>query len=274
MMIHSVIRTASLIAFAVASQATAAILVFEATGADPASITAARDGFRTAVGGGSTAGANGDFGGIRREINWDAVPAGFSDPNGLPGNFFNVNSPRGAAFSTPGTGFLVSGAQSPLFGFPGDLQTFSAAKLFATVGSNVMDITFFVPGTLTTATTTAFGAVFVDVENARETMIEFFDSSNNLLFSRFVLAGSNQALSFVGGVADAGEQISRVRITMPNNYLLSNGVRLNESNDFVVMDDFLYATPAANGVPEPGSFYLLSAGLLAAGLVTRRRARP
>ena len=45
--------------------------------------------------------ANGDFGGVRREINWDGVPDARADPNALPANFFNVNSPRGVVFSTP-----------------------------------------------------------------------------------------------------------------------------------------------------------------------------
>src|SRR5437762_14235152 len=85
-------------------------LVESAAGATAADITAARDQFRLDLGGGTTAGANGSFGGVRREINWDGVPAGFSAPNLLPANFFNVNSPRGAVFATPGTGFQVSGA--------------------------------------------------------------------------------------------------------------------------------------------------------------------
>src|SRR4029077_478292 len=137
-------------------------------GADPASITPTRDAFRAAVGGGTVAGANGDFGGLRREINWDGVGAAASDPNPLPANFFNVNSPRGAVFSTPGTGFLVSanaGGATPVdFGFPNDFHPFSPQRMFTAVNSNTTDVTFFVPGTTTPATTSAFGAVFNDVE--------------------------------------------------------------------------------------------------------------
>ena len=41
---------------------------------------------------------------MRREINWDGVPDNRSDPTSLPFDFFNVNSPRGAVFSTVGAG--------------------------------------------------------------------------------------------------------------------------------------------------------------------------
>ena len=256
--------------------ASAAFLTFEANGSTPASITATRDSFRTAVGGGTVAGANGDFGGLRREINWDGVPDIRSDPNSLPGDFFNTNSPRGAVFSTPGTGFLTSanagGAASTLFGFPNDLQTFSAQRLFAIIGSNVMDVSFFVPGTSTPATTSAFGLIFVDVEIANETKMEFYDSTNSLIYSKFALTAGNQGLTFLGAVANAGEKISRVRITLPTNFLVSNGVLDNTVNDFVVMDDFLYATPTADtsNVPEPASIALVGLGLVAANFLRKQ----
>lgn len=256
---------------ALTTDAVASITVFESAAATPAGLTPTRDAFRDAVGGGNTAGAAGNFGGLRREINWDAVPAGFSDPNLMPGNFFNVNSPRGAVFSTPGTGFMVS-APGTLFGFPGDLQTFSPDKLFAIVGSRVMDIQFFVPGTATAATTTAFGAIFVDAEDnnvVNFTKMEFFDPQGNPIFSRNVLLAGNQGLSFLGGVANAGERIGRVRITTPDNFLLSNGVRANETTDFVIMDDFLYAAPAA--VPEPEIWAMALLGLALVGWRSRKR---
>jgi hypothetical protein len=222
------------------------------------------------------AGANGSFGGLRREINWDGVPNSLSDPNALPANFFNVSSPRGAEFSTPGTGFLVSanaGLATPaLFGFGSDFQSFSAQRLFTAVGSNITDVLFYVPGTMTVATASAFAAIFVDVEVAAQTRIEFFDESNSLIFSRDALVAGNQGLSFVGALANAGERISRVRLTSGLNTLTSNGVLGNPNDDIVVMDDFIYAEPQSlQSVPEPSSFPLVALGLLGCLAGLRRR---
>src|SRR4030095_12515735 len=83
-------------------------VVFSGVSTSAAGITPLPGAFRTACGGGPGAGATGSFGGVRREINWDGVPDMFSAPNNLPADFFNVNSPRGVVFSTPGTGFQVS----------------------------------------------------------------------------------------------------------------------------------------------------------------------
>ena len=250
----------------------AGFVVFESAGPDPTAITPARDAFRAAVGGGTVGGPNGSFGGLRREINWDGVPDGFSDPNPLPGDFFNTTSPRGAVFTTTGTGFLVSanagGATPILFGFPNDFQTFSSQKLFTAIASNILDVNFFVPGTNQTATSDAFGIVFVDVETTGAARIEFFDQNQSLIFSRDALFSGNQGLSFLGAKANAGERISRVRITSGINTIISNGVLGNPIDDVVVMDDFIYGEPLA--VPEPSSLILMSSGLVVLGAFVRR----
>jgi hypothetical protein len=81
--------------------------IFGASGPDAAAITPSLNLFRTELGM-LNPNVAGSFGTGRREINWDAVPPNFSAPNLLPNDFFNVNSPRGTVFSTPGTGVAVS----------------------------------------------------------------------------------------------------------------------------------------------------------------------
>ncbi len=265
---------AAIAALLSAPAALASFVTFESAGADAAAITATRDSFRAAVGGGTVAGANGAFGGLRREINWDGVPDARSDPNPLPANFFNVNSPRGVVFSTPGTGFLVSASAASgtptLFGFPSDFQTFSAQRLFTAVNSNITDVRFLLPGTAIAAITSAFGAIFVDAEVAGLTRIEFFDESDALIFARDALAVSNQGLSFVGAVSNGGDRISRVRLTAGLNTIVSNGVLGNQNDDVVVMDDFLYAEPL-RAVPEPSGLALVGLGMVGCLAWFRRR---
>ena len=251
-------------------------VVISAAGVDVASITGSRDAFRVTLGGGTTAGANGSFGGVRREINWDGVAAGFSAPNNLPANFFNSNSPRGVVFSTPGTGFAVSGATTDAgvgqpaaanFGninasYTSTFLPFTAQRLFTPLGSNIMDVNFFVAGTGTAATVGGFGAIFSDVDFSNTTSIQYFDAGNTSLGTFFTpgLFGS-QTFSFLGVSFNAGERIGRVRITTGNT-TLGAGVTDNGDNiDVVVMDDFLFSEPTAGGVPEPGTVVSMLSGL-------------
>jgi len=263
-----------------------AVVVELGTGVNAAAITPARDAFRNDLGGGMVAGANGSFGGLRREINWDGVPDALSAPNNLPANFFNVNSPRGVVFATPGTGFQVSansGMAPPIeFGnidptYPSTFAAFSAPRLFTPLGSNVVDVLFFVPGTNTPATVRGFGSVFTDVDLPGTTTIEYFAPDNTLIeiFAVPATPGS-ETLSFLGVVFDAGERVARVRITNGNTAL---GAGVTDQNgalrDLVVMDDFLYSEPQA--IPEPASMLMVTSGLALSAMLRgalRRRARP
>ncbi|MEP6778314.1 MAG: PEP-CTERM sorting domain-containing protein [Gemmatimonadaceae bacterium] len=260
----SVLLGATLLsASALSSTVAHAQTVFQASGANAAAIQGSVDGFRTALG---TLNANvaGSFGTGRREINWDGVPENLASPNNLAPNFFNVNSPRGVVFSTPGTGFQVSGTGANNNQFsnleptaPSFFEPFSQSRLFTSIGSNITDVNFFIPGLTQAATTTAFGAVFSDVDFSNASSIEFFDTGNSSLGKFFVpAADGNETFSFLGVNFTGGQHIGRVRITAGNGVLGAGDL----SKDLVALDDFIYAEPNAV-VPEPASVVLMGAGL-------------
>ena len=250
-MIKSVVVAVALFVMLSSVMAWAAPVVFESSGAAPADIQASVDGFRAFLGP-LNPNVAGSFPSGRREINWDGVPDAFSAPNNLPANFFNANSPRGAVFFTPGSGFQVSADSSNptntpiLFGnlhpiFSQLFSVFSPQRLFTALDSNIVETFFFVPGSAAGATVNGFGAVFTDVNDAHGTKIEFLDAAGRVLLVRNVLPGTTPrgSLSFLGVGFDAGERVFAVRITSGNRSLRV------PSRDVVVMDDFIYGEPQA-----------------------------
>jgi hypothetical protein len=250
--------------FVFAGGAPAAPVLRVGAGANAAAIQAAVDQFRTDLGGPNN-GVGSSFVSGRREINWDGVADSFSEPNALPYNFFNVNSPRGIVFhSIANIGgnhqFRASASAASgtavRFGnidasYATIFQTFSSEKLFQARFSNEIEILFFIPGTNIPATVSGFGAVFCDVDSSN-TFIEYYDPSGNKI-SGNSLNVSNNGLSFLGTSFNAGERVAKVIIRLGNSNLQSGNVDGTNSVDVVAMDDFIYSEPRAMDF-HPGDF--------------------
>jgi hypothetical protein len=217
-------------------------------------ITPKVDQFRNLLGPDNGGAPGGDPDG-RREINWDKVPDEFAAPNALPADFFNAKQDpgaRGAVLETPGDHVAVSAdSDNPdgaavRFGdvnpsYSDEFVTFSAQRLFSPIGSNVVNLKFFVPGTDTPAVTRGFGAVYTDIDRAENTAFEYFDAEGKSL-GKFAAPVAKDRLSFLG-VAFDKPLVSRVRIEYGNGKL---GPDESADYDVAVMDDFIYGEPQAD----------------------------
>lgn len=273
-----------------------AAVIRVAAGANAAAIQTAVNQFRTDLGGANN-GVGASFTTGRREINWDGVADSFSEPNALPFNFFNVNSPRGVVFhSIANIGgnhqFRVSASAASgtavRFGnidasYSIIFQTFSAEKLFQARFANEIEILFFIPGTNIPATVSGFGAVFCDVDSSN-TYIEYYDPTGNKISGSSLNVASN-GLSFIGTSFNAGERVAKVIIRLGNSNLQSGSVDGTNSVDVVAMDDFIYGEPRAMDYhtgdfdgdgfadaavfrPSAGTFFVLYSGSNTANFIT------
>jgi hypothetical protein len=257
--------------------------VFSAAG----DIRAAVNNFRDALGN-LNANVPGSANGGRREINWDAVPAQFTDTNDFPADFFNqpvVGRARGTEFRTPGSGFRTSDNNfadvKP--DFDGPFAFFSPIRTFAAVGSNRMTVDLFVPGSKDRATSTGFGVVFSDVDRRGSASIELFDAAGTRL-GRYIAPVAPGGLSFVG-VRFASAIVASVEIRSGDAAVVSEAIDLGDrvldpepghekrgdhhgddkhgegrlrTPDLVIMDDFIYGEPIA--IPVESAPVSVSAG--------------
>ncbi|HET6972546.1 MAG TPA: hypothetical protein VFH96_00905 [Pyrinomonadaceae bacterium] len=232
------------------------VAVFQAAGPTAASIQGSVDQFRAAVS--VPAG--------RREINWDGGNIA-NEATSVVGNpFTGFLVSRGALFTTPdGTGFVQApaGTDVPPGGLAGffnnptyktSFRAFSASRLFAVVGGKVTDTTFFVPGGgNVAATVNGFAAVFSDVDQPNgsgpakkrgnrnaSTLIEYYGTDGQLLFSSFVPASPGDGGFSFFGVVFPDARIARVRITSGD---VAPGPNDSEKDDVVMMDDFIFGEP-------------------------------
>jgi len=218
-------------------------------------ITAAVEEYRNLLGGVNNGGDPGSKGADGyREINWDTVPDEIAAPNFFIPDFFNAaEAPRsrGIVLNTPGTGLMISAdsdnptGTAPRFGnlnpqYADIFKTFSEERLFSPVGSNIVNITFFIPGTTTPAAVRGFGAVYTDVDTDH-TAFEYFDRDGNSL-GRFQTPIADGGLSFLGVVFDEAI-VFRVEVRYGTGAL---GPDDGEGGvDVAVMDNFIFGEPQA-----------------------------
>jgi len=188
----------------------------------------------------------------RREINWDGVPDEFAAPNFYPVDFFNTdinNRARGAVFSTPGTGLAVSAdsdnpsGAAKSFGNINPTYTqifppFSGERVFSPIGSNIVDLRFYVPGTNIPGIVKGFGAVYIDVDRIENTAFEYFDINDNSL-GTYATPVMNEGHVFLGVYFDKAI-VHRVHIEYGNSAL---GPDDGGAVDVSVMDDFIFGEP-------------------------------
>ena len=210
--------------------------------------------FRTALGNlnPNTPGEIGEEGG-RREVNWDGVPAAFTNTSTFPGDFFNQNfapRARGVVFSTDGSGLSVSDNDFRFINPAYDAQfnAFSPIRTFSAIGSAQSRVDFFVAGTQTPARSTGFGVVFSDVDQLGSASIKLLGANGESL-GVYHAPACAQGFSFVG-VKFPSEIVAAVEIRSGHGPLGSDANDVSDrdhgpARDLVVMDDFIYGEPRA-----------------------------
>jgi hypothetical protein len=225
--------------------------VITGAGPNPDAIRPQVEAYRELLGTPDNGGEPGSKPTGHRSINWDGLSDGEAAPADYVPDLFNQPTApraRGAMLGSAGSGLFVSADSDnpsgalPRFGhinpsYAEIFQTFSGERLFSPVGSNVADLTFFVPGTQQPALVRGFGAVYVDVDTDH-TAFEYFDKDGNSL-GTFNTPIYDRGLSFLG-VAFDSPIVARVRITYGTAAL---GPDDSAENDVAVMDDFIYGEP-------------------------------
>jgi hypothetical protein len=232
------------------------------SGVGTAAATTAFSGFKTAIGGADNAAGAAASTGFRT-INWDAVKLDGTDFGGnsmvispgstvgIPRNRFQS---RGALFdeiySVSGDGFTTVNPNAA-----GLFPAFSPKNTFAPFNQNTIDLSFVVAtgaaanGPLVPAASAGFGAIFLNVENANTTSIEYFHGGVSL-GTFFVPVGAKGQTEFLGELFSS-PIVTNVTLTLgtgtifmfPGTTPSPGGADNPPATNLVATDDFAYAEP-------------------------------
>jgi hypothetical protein len=242
------------------------------------SANAALTAFEAAVGGmKNTAPApqNGGF----RTITWDGVKTDGTDAAAGPNSTVVIPPLGGGATHTVGiplNRFEGSGVYfGAVYGVSSDnfidvnptvtglFPPFSMPSTFAMFNDNGIDFKFVVPSTtnstIVSASSRGFGAIFINVEQANMTSIQYFNG-NNLLDTEFAPVGGKGQPVFVGALFN-NPVVTRVLLTLGTDVIFKfDGTNVTAGatdsgtatgTNLVVTDDWAFAepVPTANGLP-------------------------
>lgn len=224
--------------------------VFKAAG-DKSAINTKLDEFRAVLGGPVNTAPGNTTG--RREINWDGVPADFTNNVNFPPDFFNLKDPQGANGRKRGLEYINNGAMLRLDSsnfseidpsYADEFIPFSNKKSIISAGSVISELRFKVAGTNTDAYVKGFGVVFLDVDDVNSTSIEFFNGSRRLGVFKAPAGNALGGFSFLG-VYFPDEEVTRVKIISGNGVLVPGLKDISDGGtlDLVTFDDVLYDEP-------------------------------
>ncbi|HZY89957.1 MAG TPA: hypothetical protein VFE78_34360, partial [Gemmataceae bacterium] len=240
---------------------------FSATGT--AGTAAALASFEAAVGGSKNTAAAPQTGGFRT-ITWDGVKVDGTDAAAGPNSTVVINKGHtvgipldrfegsgvyfGAIYAVSNDGFTdVNPGAAGLF------PAFSTPNTFAMLNDNGIDFKFVAPaatnGTIVSASSRGFGAVFLNVELAGTTTVQYFNG-NNLLDTESAPVGGKGQPVFVGALFN-NPVVTRVVLALGTDVIFSfDGTTAapgpqadnpGAGHNLVATDDWAFAEP----VPTP-----------------------
>jgi hypothetical protein len=257
------LRSGLLTIEALEGRVTPAPLVFSGAGNTNAATQFAD--FKTAIGGADNGNNPPQASGFRT-INWDGVKLDGTDfggnttviiPNKTVGIPINRFQQRGEIFAevyaVSGDGFVSANP-----GLAGQINAFSPNNTFAMFNDNQIELHFVRPSGPTTpevkAAVRGFGAIFLDVDKANTSFIEYFNGTTSL--GKFAVpAGPSGEAEFLGVLFDSA-QVTDVQLTVGEAALFSlNGELVTagpaditndpvNGKDMAATDDFISSEPA------------------------------